>query len=274
MKMTKRALAYVFLIIMAALFVLPILATFVSSFMGQKELESMYAAGAVPHLIPRRFTLEGYKKLIFSDGSYLRMFWNSMLLAAAAALGSGVVGVMVGYMLSRINFRGRGGLKLIYIIVMMMPFQVTTLPNYIVLRNVGLLDTFWALLLPSVFAPLGVFLMTQYYRGVSMDEIRAARIDNATLPRFLGRIIVPRVWPGVAACLLLSFAEAWNMVEQPLVFLSTPSLYPLSMAFSGDTGAAGSTVMFAGAVLYMIPVILLFFIFRDELVNGVGSAGI
>ena len=272
MRLVKKSCAYAFIIAMAAVFVLPILATILSSFMSPKELSAMYTAGETPHLIPRNFTLEGYKELFFSDGSYLRMFWNSMLLAVAAALGSGIVGLVVGYLLSKIDFCGRGALKLIYIIVMMMPFQVTILPNYIVLRNAGLLDTFWALLVPSVFAPLGVFLMTQYYRSVPMEEIRAARVDNATFAMFMGRIILPRVWPGFAACVLLSFAEAWNMVEQPLAFISTPSLYPLSMAFS--KGDAGSTVMFAGAVLYMVPVALIYFIFRDELVNGIGSAGI
>ena len=149
------------------------------------------------------------------------MFWNSMLLAFASALGNGFVGVMVGFMLSKIQFHGRGVIKLIYIIVMMMPFQVTLLPNYLVLtRGAGLLDTFWvAAFAESVCAAWRVFdgpILPER----AHEEIRAARVDNATFAMFMGRIILPRVWPGFAACVLLSFAEAWNMVEQPLVFLS------------------------------------------------------
>ena len=274
MKKLKRILLYAIVIALGTLFMLPVLTTLCGSFMTQSELDSVFASGRLPHLIPRFFSLSGYKQLFFSDGGYLRMFWNSMLLAVAAALGSAFVGLIVGYSLSKIRFRGRSAALFVYIVVMMMPFQVTLLPNYMVLRGIGLLDTLWALLLPSVFAPLSVFLMTQFLREMPMNEIRAARIDNATLPRFITRIVLPRAWPGLAACLLLAFAEAWNMVEQPLVLLETELLYPLSMAFGSSAGGGCTPVMLAGAVLYMMPALFLYFIFEDELISGIGSAGV
>ena len=272
MKRIKKIGISVFVSILALVFLLPLVATVCGSFMTQPELNHAFAAGELPHLLPRRFSLGGYKELLFSDGSYLRMFWNSLLIASVAALGNACAGLLVGYGLAKVRFPCRTVLRFLYIVVMMMPFQVTLLPNYMVLRRLGLLDTLWALMLPGIFAPLGVFLMTQFLRSMPMEEIKAARLDNATLPRFLVRIVLPRAWPGLAACLLLSFAETWNMVEQPLVLLTTRSLYPLSMAFSASGSDVCTPVMLAGAVLYMLPALFLYLIFEEELISGIGSA--
>lgn len=267
----KKVLRMVFLITMALLFAFPILVTILNSFMSPAELDEVFASGGSLRLIPRMFTLDAYADLLFSGGVYLRMFWNSLLIALAIAVGSTVIGLIVGYVLAKCRFHGKDLLRYLYIVIMMMPFQVTLLPNYIMIRNLGLYNTTWALIVPGIFAPLSVFLISQFLRGMPQEEIEAATLETSSPLRVLIHVVAPRVYPGLLAGFLLAFAEAWNMVEQPLILLRDSSLYPLSLALNAMKSSSLS-VSFAGSVLYMLPIFLLYRLFEEELIQGLGSA--
>lgn len=152
---------------LAVMFLAPILLLMVCSFMGAGELNQVFEQHKTfVRLVPVKATLDGYYELLFASGKYLSMFWNSVMIASSIALGNAVVALVVGYVLAKCKFRGRDALRFLYIVVMMMPFQVTLLPNYIMLKRVGLYNTNWALILPGVFAPFGVFLMSQFLRSM------------------------------------------------------------------------------------------------------------
>lgn len=269
----KKAMLTAGMLALAALFLFPVLLTLVSSFMGADELNAIYNDGAQLRLIPEWVTLDAYYALIFANGKYLLMFWRSLLIALMTCLGSAVVSLVVGYLLGRTSFRGSRALHFLYTFIMMMPFQVTLLPNYIMIRRMGLFDTYWALILPGIFAPLGVFLVSQFMRDLPKEVIEAASLETNSIFRMAAHMIVPMSLPALAAQFLLTFAEMWNMVEQPLIMLQDTRKYPLSMALNSVTNDH-ILVVFAGAVLFMLPVMLLCRAFEDTLVQGIGGVGI
>ena len=264
MKMLRAGLLWA----LAALFLLPALLTTIYSFMGVEELVQIFERHTVfLRLVPTKATLNGYYELLFASGKYLSMFWNSMVIAGSLSLGNAVVALIVGCALTKCKFRGRDTLRFVYIVVMMMPFQVTLLPNYIMLKQMGLYNTNLALILPGIFAPFGVFLMSQFLRSVPDEVLEAATLETNSPIRLLTQVIAPMVYPGLLALLLLGFAEGWNMVEQPLILLEDAWRFPLSLALN-DMRGGNMGVAFAGSVLYMLPVVLLYRLFEEELIQG------
>lgn len=252
-------------------FFAPIFLTLIFSFMGKSELAQMFQTGGKGiHFLPWKVTLNGYYELLFSGGEYLGMFWNSILLATAIAVGNTLVGLVVGYVLAKCKFRGRSMLRFIYIVVMMMPFQVTLLPNYIILRQTGLFNTVWALILPGIFSPFGVFLLSQFIRGMSDEMIDAISLETNSPVKLLVHMVVPMVYPGLLALFLLSFADAWNMVEQPLILLQDRWRYPLSLALN-SINSSHLSIAFAGAILYILPIVFLYRLFDEELITGLST---
>ena len=267
----KKGLRLAVLGLLALIFVFPILMTVTNSFMTARELDEVYSGDGGLRLIPKRISLEGYEQLLISNASYLRMFWNSVMLALSIAGGSMIVSLLVAFALAKCRIPGARSLRFVYIVLMMMPFQVTLLPNYLVMRMLGLYDTLWALILPGVFVPFGVFLLCQFLRDMPEEEIEAASLETSSAVRTLTWVVAPRIYPALLAMLLLSFAEAWNMVEQPLILLKSQELYPLSLALNSQN-AASQPVAFAGSVLYMAPILILYGLFDEELTQGLSAA--
>ena len=272
----SRRLVPVLLVLLAVLFVLPVLLTLAGSLMSPGEAAARFGAeesfgrpwGAT--LIPDVVTLRQYYTLLIENTSYLGMFWNSVLYAVLITLFSNVVSIPLAFVFAKVRFRGSGALFFLFIVTMMMPFQVTLLPFFIVLSRLELLNTMWALVLPSVFAPLGVFLLRQFIRGVPDEYMEAALLETNSVFHVLTRIIVPSAKNGVIAMNILIFAEAWNMVEQPLLFLEDTVKYPLSAAMSGIM-SANLDVSFSGSVLFLAPIVALYLCFEEQIVEGLES---
>ena len=263
-----RLLKYLGLILGAIFFAAPIIIIIVGSFMTSGELASIFSSGKFSViLIPAKVSLNGYFDLLFSSDEYLAMFWNSVFIAFSIASGNVVISLLVGYALAKIKFKGCGVLIYIYIVVMMMPFQVTLLPNYLMLRAMNLYNTNWALIIPGILSPFGVFMLTQFLRGMPDEMLEAAVLETSSTSQLMFHIVAPMVYPGLLALLLLSFAEAWNMVEQPLILMQDEWRYPLSLAVN-NMQSDNMAMAFAGSVLYMAPMILLYQVFEEELIKG------
>jgi multiple sugar transport system permease protein len=156
---------------------------------------------------------------------------------------------------------------------MLMPFQVTLVPNYLVADKLGLLNSYGAIVLPGIFASFGVFLMRQFMSSIPDAYMEAVKIDGAGQLRAFIHIALPLVKPGIAALILLSFVDNWNMVEQPILFLTEPIRQPLSVYLTNIAeGARG--VAFAASVLYMTPMVLIFLYGEEHLVEGIQMSGI
>ena len=155
---------------------------------------------------------------------------------------------------------------------MLMPYQVTLVPNYLVSEKLGILDTRWAIILPGIFSPFAVFLLTKAMKRIPKTYFEAAMLDGANEFQIFTSICYPIVRSAVFSVLMLVFIDYWNMVEQPLILLSDESMHPLSVFLSkinsGDTGLA-----FAVAVIYMMPSLLMFLYGEDYLVEGITYSG-
>ena len=239
------------LIILAAVFFLPVAVTAGMSF---------WSADAF-------VTLQNYDDLLFSCMVFYPMFWNSVLYAAVITLVQFVVVIPCAFGFSQAKFRGKGVLFVFYVILMMMPLQVTILPNYIGLRDLGLIDTRLGIILPAIFSPFGVVVMRQYMKGLETSAIEAMRLETNSSVRVMFHAVLPQIKICVFAVGLFVFADCWNMLEQPLLFLKTESLKTLPTLLS-NAGQYEGSVLFPAAVLFMVPVLLLYGFFSDSLEKG------
>lgn len=267
MHRVKRALVRLPLAVCAALFFLPVLLIACGSVSPARELSALEESGALLPLIPEGVTLEHYYRLLIGGTAYLSTFWNSMWICLLLVGGQCAVSLVISFALWQGALPLRGVIRRVYAFLMLMPFQVTMLPNYILIRRLGLYNSSWALILPGVFSPLGVFLLDQFMRGMPQELIDAAVLDTSSPVRVLLYIVAPTVSHALGALALIAFAEGWNMVEQPLIFLKDAWRYPLSLLLNQQSGSLASTL--AGAVVYMLPIYFLFRLFKDSLLTGV-----
>lgn len=245
----KKLIGIIFALL-SAVFLLPVAATVFYSF---------YSEGG--------FTLGGYKDLFLDCFVFYPMFWNSVLYALAITLAQIPVVILCAFGFTWAKFRGKGLIFVFYIILMMMPLQVTILPNYIGLRDMGLINTPWGIILPMIFSPFGVVVMHQYMKNTDASVIEAARLETDSVFRVILVGVAPQLRVCIFAVALFVFAECWNMVEQPMLFLSDGRLKTMSV-FISEAGNYTGAVLFPAAVVFLIPVLLLYLFFSDSLEKG------
>ena len=273
----RHILIRLLLSLTAVIILLPIVITALYSFFSPDEIKafmdtrSSYDAAQFMEikLSPNMFSLSQYYKILIEDMTILRYFVNSAMYTGAILLGQALFIPAMAYALSRFRFPGRDALFFVIIMLMLLPFQVTMVPNVITLRAMGLLDTVWSVILPMTVAPFYIFLLRQYRVGLPGDMIEAAQIDGAGTLRCFVHVVMPVCQPILGAAIALSFADCWNLVEQPLTYLTTHTeLYPLSVAFNQLTQKS-TGVEFAGAALYTLPALFIYLFFQNDILEGV-----
>lgn len=276
---TAHALIFLLLALTAALVLAPVLYTLGNSFMSTAEIARYYGRVSQPdvrtlfHLFPDRVSLDGYYQILLRRPDYLVKFWNSLFYSAVIVGGQAAVSCLAGYAFARFSFPGKNAVFFVIIILMMMPYQVTLVSNYIILDKLHLLGGWAAVILPTIFSPFGVFLMRQAAVSIPAEILESAKLDGAGPLRTLGSIVVPLCKSGVCSLVILSFIDVWNMVEQPLVFLSERGQYPMSI-FLSQMNSSAPELGFACGVLAMAPVVLLFLFFEQELTEGIAASNL
>lgn len=211
--------------------------------------------------------LVGYSDFFLWKPYYLRLFCNSLLIASVGAVGNVIVSVLAAYVFAKVKFRGNGVLFFVYIVVMMMPFQVTLLPQYIVSRDWGIYDTPAALILPGIFSAFGTFILTQILKTMPDDMIEAAKLETSSTLRLIWHVILPNLRGGIVCLFVLQFTELWNMVAEPLVLMETELNMPLTAMLNGNSEPAA----LAATVVFLVLPLLLFLTFSDVLREEMGS---
>jgi ABC-type sugar transport system, permease component len=214
--------------------------------------------------------IAGYADFYLWKPLYLKAFMNSVITAGSAAVLSVAVSIPAAYVFAKVKFKGSSALFYVYIIVMMMPFQVTLLPQYMVSKAANTYDTFLAVIIPAVFSPFAVFLITQMMKTIPNEYIEAARLDTGSTLRILWHIIIPVMRTGILCTFVLVFTENWNMVDQPLVLMETFARYPLTVLIARLAATADAGTM-AASVVIMIPPLLLYLFFKDEVTEGLAA---
>lgn len=221
-------------------------------------------------VLPRQLSLNPLFGVLFHDWQYARLYVNSLMLTTVIMLSHLLMAVITGYALAQ--WKGWLGnlVALFYIAVMLLPLQVTVLPNFILSRALGLYDTWWSIVLPAIFAPLGSVLVRQSVLTIPSNIKESAMMDTNRPFTILFRIILPMISPMVIMLGIIVFAECWNMVEQPLVMLMDVTKHPLSVQLSKLPNLSFAET-FAQCLLFIVPVILLLFAFSDDIIQGIGG---
>lgn len=273
----------------AILFLMPTVLTITNSFMSQSELSANYgvvfsSSGTASDggtymskrvnlkFIPDKVTFSQYITTLLKSPDYLLKFWNSVILVVPIVLLQVGVAAVAAYGFSRWRGKIRAFIFFFYVILMLMPYQVTLVPNYLVSDWLGLLNTRWSIILPGAFAPFSVFLLTKFMRRIPASLIEAAKLDGAGEWQIFTKICLPQCRSALYSIAILVFIDYWNMVEQPLILLPDATKQPLSVYLSkinaGEVGLA-----FAIATIYMIPTLLLFLHGEEYLVEGIANSG-
>ncbi len=276
----KRTGLRVFLALLCLLVWLPLLMIAGNSLMSEGELldrlGGIFGSGNRPvraSLLPSYPTLRPYVELLLDSPGFYVMFWNSCLQTGAVLAGQLLVALPAAWAFAVYPFRGRRVLFAGYIILMLQPFQVTMVPNYLVLKELGLLNTHLAVILPGVCSAFPVFIMTKYFESIPKPLMEAARLDGAGEFAVFLRVGVPIGKPGITSAMVLGFLEAWNAIEQPMTFLKERRLWPLSLYLPQIT-ADKAAVAWAACVVMMFLPVSLFVAGQGALEQGVAASGI
>ena len=221
-------------------------------------------------LLPQSPTLKSLVQVLLDSPEFFTMFWNSVTITAGILLGQFAIDVPAAWGLAKLHLpRKLGDL---YMVLMLLPFQVLMYPEYLVLKSLGLLNTLWAVILPGVFSAYPVFLLTRFFGAIPEEILEAARLDGAGEWQIFRYIALPLGLPGLLSVGILSFLDAWNLIEQPMTFLKNRALWPLSL-FLPETTLTDAGLGFAAALLMLIPALLLFGLCQDALEQGIVLPG-
>lgn len=266
-----RWILHVFLLVVAALMAAPLVWLFTTSLTRGDS-----AFTTPPSWWPNPFTFENFVSVadLIPIG---RMFLNSLTVTAITVVGSLFLASMAAYAFSRIQFRGSGPLFLLLLSAMMVPGQLTVIPIFIMMRNLGLIDTLTALWLPALINVFAIFFLRQYFNSIPRELDDAARIDGAGHLRILFQIMLPLAVPALSALAILGFESAWNNYFGPLIFLSSPERMTLPIglvSLSAGIGGNSEVVVFAGIAIVVLPMLILFLVFQRAFVESIATIGI
>ncbi len=266
-----RVTLYTVLTLLVIVVIAPFVWMILGSFKTQGELLQ-----SPPTWWPETVTLDNYTQL-FSRLNFKQYFFNSTVVAVAVTAGNLLFCSMLGYALAMLDFKGK---KILFAVVMgtlMIPGVVTFVPLFVLVANIGLIDTLPGLILPFLAAPFGVFLMRQFFLGLPRDLLDAGRVDGAGELRIFRQIFLPLAGPALATLGILTFLGSWNNFLWPLVVAQQEKTYTLPVALALYSTGQNSTqygLLLAGATVVVLPVLAIFLIFQRRVIEGIATTGI
>lgn len=243
----------------------------IGSFKGEGELRM-----SPPTWWPQSASLDNYTEL-FSRNSFGRYFANSTLVAVVVTAGNLLFCSMLGYALAMLRFKGKRALFIVVMGTLLIPGVVTFVPLFVLVANIGLVDTIPGLFLPFLVTPFGVFLMRQYMSTIPRDLLDAGRVDGAGELTIFARVILPLCGPALATLGILTFLGSWNNFLWPLVVATNQEHYTLPVALALYSTGQNSTnygLLLAGATVVVLPIVIVFLIFQRRFIEGIASTGI
>src|SRR5690606_35093683 len=220
-------------------------------------------------------TFENVRR-VFDSVPFWRQFFNSVKVSVIITVGSVTTSTMAAYAFARLQFPGRDLLFVIFLAALMVPGQVTVIPTFILMRQLGLMNTHEALWIPGLISVFGIFLLRQFFLRTPRDLEEAAKLDGAGYLRIMFQIALPLAAPAIAALAVLNFQAAWNDFFAPNLFLTTPDMFTLPVGLVALRGMFGGTptTIFAGVTLVLIPVLIVFLLAQRRLTESIALTGI
>ncbi len=266
----RRALHHALLILLALLVLFPVIWIVLSSFKPQNELFRQPLS-----LLPRAFTLQNYSQAL-SQGNFLRYFGNSLFVSVTSTLLAVLINVMAGYALAKYIFPGRDLIFTLMLSTLMIPLQVIMIPIFLQLKNFGLLNTLWGLIIPPAATPTGIFLARQYMVTLPNSMIEAARIDGAGEATLFRRVILPLSLPIVATITIFSFMWRWNDYLWPLIVIPDNKKQTIQQALANFVGQLqiNWSQLLAMTTVAIVPVVLVFLVFQQFFMSGISAGAV
>ena len=276
----KNKIIFLILLIISLFMCFPVIFLMAGSIMGPGELKGNLGPvltqgdGFVTWaIIPKYPTLRSYVELLLDTPEFFVMFWNSCKIVFLSIIGQLIVGVAAAWGFARYKFPFKKILFTLYIVVMLLPFQVTMLSNYLVLDKLKILDTHASIILPAIFSTFSVFIMYRFFCNIPEAILESARLDGASELKIFYKLGIPLGMPGIMSAVILQFLEYWNLIEQPLTFLKDKKLWPLSIYLPNVT-LDNAPMAFTASAVTLIAAIIVFFAGQSYLEQGIAATAV
>lgn len=270
MKHLSTAFAKVFLVFMAIITLFPFLYMVSSSLMTFQEATSI-----PPTLIPSSAQFSNFAEAL-QQAPFVRYFFNTVLVAGLSTIGTLITSILAGFALVKMNFKGKGVLVMGMAALLMVPYEVTIFTNYQTIANLGLINTYSALILPSLASIFYIFYLKNYLSSISITYYKAAKVDGCSDLEFIRRILIPLAKPALFTMGILSFISGWNSFLWPLLVTNTTEMRLLSNGLSAFATESGTQVhlQMAASTICIVPILIIYLVFRKQIIKGVANSGI
>ena len=255
---------------MALLFALPLLWLIVSSFMTNAQINRF-----PPTIIPDSLHLDGYR-YVFETGRFGRWFLNSTIVATTTVVSNLVFCSVAGYAFARMRFRGSRALLALMLATLVIPFQLTMIPTFLIFKHLGLIDSLGALILPSLVTPFGVFLLRQFFVSLPREIEEAAWIDGCSRLAILVKVVLPLARPALSTVAVLTLLVVWNDLTWPLIAINSDTNYTVQLGLATYQGAHRTqwSAVMAGNVLVTLPIVLAFLFAQRTFIRSLTSTAV
>jgi multiple sugar transport system permease protein len=265
-----KVLLYVVLVVYAVITLIPFLWALSSSFKTLDEIVS----GTIS-FIPKHFTLDNYKQIFIEQAMFPRWLLNSVIIAVTVTILNLLFNSMAGYALARLQFPGKKPLFIIILAVLMIPTQVTMIPNYLILKQLGWLNSYQGMIVPTMINATFIFMMRQFFINFPKELEEAAALDGLSRIGIFFRIVLPLARPALAAQAIFVFMASWNDFMRPLVILSDPQLFTLPLGLNSFKGQYISywNYIMAASMVFTLPMLVIYVFFNRYFIKGISFTG-
>lgn len=265
-----KSILYSFLVLYAIVTLIPFLWALSSSF---KTLEEIVSGGI--SFLPKEFTLENYKQIFIQEELFPRWLFNSVVIAVSVTMLNILFNSMAGYALARLSFPGKKSLFIMILAVLMIPVQVTMIPNYLILKELGWLNSYQGMIVPTMVNATFIFMMRQFFINFPKELEEAAALDGLGRIGTFFRIVLPLAKPAMAAQAIFVFMGAWNDFLRPLIILSDPQLFTLPLGLNSFKGQYISywNYIMAASMVFTLPVLVIYAFFNRYFIKGITFTG-
>ncbi len=267
----NEVIRYALLLIFFIIFLVPFIWIWSSAFKSSIEI------ARDPFALPESFRWQNLREA-WTVGRFDRYIWNSVIYCTAIVGGVVILSCLTGYALALLPLPGRDALMVVFLMGLMVPFQSVMIPLYYLLRDINLLETYWAFIVPGIALrlPFGIFLMRGFFRGLPPELADAARLDGANEWGVFRQVMLPLAVPGLATLVVFQFMNTWNQFLMPLVFVQRDELRPVSLGtlfffgrFTADRG-----MIAAGVTIAMLPVVILYLFLQRRFIEGITAGAL
>ncbi len=270
MKQVGLVFSKTFIVIMALITLFPFLYMISSSLMTFQEVTSI-----PPTLVPETPQWANFAEAL-KQAPFVRYFFNTVFVAGVTTIGSLVTTILAAFALVKMNFKGKEWLLIFMASLLMVPYEVTIFTNYQTIAKMGLLDTYTAMILPSLASIFYIFYLKNYLSSISIAYYKAAKVDGCSDLEYIWRILIPMAKPSLFTMGILSFISGWNSFLWPILVTNTKELRLLSNGLSAFATESGTDVhlQMAASTIAIVPILILYFIFRNQIIKGVANSGV